>query len=230
MFTPIKNTKVYEQVIDQIQNMIMEGSLKKGDKLPSERDLCEILGVSRTSIREALKALQVVGLVESRQGEGNFIQENFENSLFQPLSVMFMLQESKPEEILELRTILEVQTAALAAENITSDEIEELNILINKLKESQDEENNVKIDKKFHYKIAQAAGNFLVLNILNAISSLMDVFIKDARKMILSKEENKEKLIEQHENIYKALANRNSIDASAAMKKHMDFTYENYTR
>ncbi len=227
MFTPIKSTRVYEQVIEQIQSMIMQGKIKKGDKLPSERDLCEILGVSRTSVREALKALQVMGLIESKQGEGNFIREKFENSLFQPLSVMFMLQESKPEEILELRTMLEVETAALAAKKINKEKVKELNSLIYKLKKCQDEEDSVKIDKEFHYKIAQAAGNFLVLNILNVMSNLMDVFIKDARITILAKEENKERLIEQHENICKALINKNPLEASVAMKKHMDFIYEN---
>ena len=77
MFSPIKNTKVYEQVIDQIKEMINEGTLKKGDKLPSERDLAQQLNVGRTSIREAIRALEVIGLIDCKQGEGNYIKSNY---------------------------------------------------------------------------------------------------------------------------------------------------------
>ena len=227
MFTPVKSTKVYEHVINQIQEMVMDDRLKKGDKLPPERELAELLGVSRTSIREALRALQVMGLIESKQGEGNFIRSNFDDTLFQPLSVIFKLQESKPEEILELRKMLEIETAALAAHKITDQEIEELRIIMNQLKECEDEDTKVRLDKKFHYKIADISKNSLIVNILSVISSLMDFFIKDARKIILSNKENSEILIKHHEDIYKALSERNASEASIYMAKHMEFIYKN---
>jgi GntR family transcriptional repressor for pyruvate dehydrogenase complex len=226
MFSPIKNTKVYEQVIEQIKNMIIDGTLKKGDKLPSERDLVEHLQVSRTSIREALRALQIIGLVECRQGEGNYIRESFENSLFEPLSMMFMLQESDPREIIELRKIIEVETAALAAERVSDEELEDMKNLVNALKGSKDENISVKIDKGFHYEIAKASKNFLVLSMLNAVSSLIDSFIKDARKEILKDEKNVEILSKQHEDVYEALKKHDSLAAAAAMKKHLDFANE----
>jgi len=80
MFNPIKITKVYEQVIQQIKDMIADGTLKKGDKLPSERDMAAMFGVSRTAIREALRSLEMLGLTESRQGEGTFIALSFAES------------------------------------------------------------------------------------------------------------------------------------------------------
>jgi GntR family transcriptional repressor for pyruvate dehydrogenase complex len=206
--------------------MIVSGTLKKGDKLPSERELVEHLQVSRTSIREALRALQIMGLVECRQGEGNYITQSFENSLFEPLSVMFMLQESNPSEIIEVRKIIEIETAAIAAQKITKEEIESLEILLRVFESSINEDDNVKIDKKFHYEIAQASRNFLILNILNAISSLIDSFIKDARKKILVDEKNIEVLAKQHWDIYEALKSHNSKKAAEAMKKHLDFTNE----
>lgn len=228
LFKPIKSTKVYEQVIEQIKSMIVNGNLKKGDKLPSERELVEHLQVSRTSIREALRALQIIGLIECRQGEGNYIRNNVENSLFEPLSIMFMLQESTPGEIIEIRKILEVETAALAAQRISSEEIESLEILIKALKGSSSENDSVKIDKKFHYLIAQASRNFLIVNILNAISSLMDSYIKEARKRILLDENNRGLLSKQHEDVYEALRARNSKKAAEAMKRHLDFANEYY--
>ena len=226
MFSPIKSTKVYEQVMEQIKKMIVDGSLKRGDKLPSERELVERLRVSRTSIREALRSLQIIGLVECKQGEGNYISHSCENSLFEHLSIMFMLQESNAIEIIEVRKVIEVGAAAMAAKRITNKELESLEILLNIYGKSQNEEENVKMDRKFHYEIAQASGNYLISNILNAISSLIDTFIKDARKKILVEEGNAEILAKQHRDIYEALKKHNSKKASEAMKKHLEFTSE----
>lgn len=223
MFSPIKSTKVYEQVIEQVKNMIIDGTLKKGDKLPSERELAEHLQVSRTSIREALRALQVIGLVECRQGEGNFIKQSFENNLFEPLSIMFMLQKSDTSEIIELRKIIEIETASIAAKKVTEEELNSMKFLIDVLKGSEDEEERVKADKKFHYTIAHASKNFLIVSILNAVSSLIDSFIKDARKKILADKENVDVLVKQHKDIYMALKERDPAKASEAMEKHLDF-------
>ncbi len=128
MFIPIKNAKVYEQVIEQIKTMIISGNLQKGDKLPSERELVDQLKVSRTSIREALRALEIVGLIKCKQGEGNFIRDNFDNSLFEPLSLVFMLERSNKEDIIEVRRIIEVEAAALAAKRITKDQLKKVRI------------------------------------------------------------------------------------------------------
>lgn len=226
MAAPIKNTKVYEEVITKIKEKVSNGTLKKGDKLPSERDLAVELNASRTSIREALRALEVIGFIECRQGEGNYIKNTLENILLEPLSLMFMLQESSPEDILELRKILETETSAVAAKKISSIELSELKVLIEKLKISKSEEKNAQIDKEFHYKIAEATGNFLIVNFLKSISALMDAFIKDARNKILANASNKEELIKQHEDIYEGLFNHNPKDAADAMRKHLDFANE----
>lgn len=223
MFISVKNKKVYEEVIEQIKDMIYNGILKKGDKLPSERDMVEELQVSRTSVREALRSLEVIGLIESRQGEGNFIKESFEDGLIEPLSVMFMLKDSKSEEILELRKIIEIGTVQLAAERINSNELKELEELKEKLKIPNKEEILAEIDREFHYKIAAASKNFLLLGVLNAISSLMESYIKYARKNILEEEENRQILIKQHEDVFTALNNKDENEAVKAMTKHLDF-------
>jgi len=196
MFTPVKNTKVYEQVIEQIKYMIVSGELKKGDRLPPERELVERLQVSRTSVREALRALQIIGLVECKQGGGNFIREQFEDNLIEPLSLMFTLQDSRNSEILELRRVLEVETASLAARSITDEELNALAEIIAGMKSHPDEQENVVLDKRFHYIIARASRNNLIVSILTAVSSLMDSFIKEAREAIINRDENKETLLE----------------------------------
>lgn len=223
MFTPVKNQKVYEIVIEQIKEMIKTGKLKKGDKLPPERELVEELKVSRTSIREALRSLEILGLIESRHGEGNFIKKNFNDSLLEPISLMFMLQESKPEEILELRMVLETETVMLAAERIDDEKLKEINIIIDKFRNTTDEKLNTELDVEFHYKIAEASKNLLLINILSATSVLIDTFIANARYRIIEKEENKAILLHQHEGIYRALLSHDPQKASSEMRIHLEF-------
>lgn len=223
MFSPIKNTKVYEQVIDQIKDMINKGTLTKGDKLPSERNLVEQLKVSRTSIREALRALEVIGLIECRQGEGNYIRASFQDNLFEPLSIMFMLEGSNPEAIWELRKIMEVEASGLAAKRITDEQLKELKEITERFMNCENEDINADIDKEFHHKIAECSGNVLIFNILNTVSTLVDHFIVDARKLILVQEGNKEILFSQHNEVYLSMKKHNSEASRKAMREHLDF-------
>lgn len=228
MFTPIKSTKVYEQVVQQIKQMIIDGTLKKGDKLPTERELSEELQVSRASIREAIKSLEVIGLLEARQGAGNYIKDSFDQLLFEPMSMIFMLESRNPNEIVEIREALELQAVVLAAKNINKIELEEIKLLVDDIKNCEDEEANAVYDKKFHYAIAKASKNVLIMSVLNVISSLIDEVIIGSRKKILSVQANKERLNNQHELIYTALNNGNTNEAYAAMKGHFKLIKDYY--
>lgn len=223
MFKPIKNTSISKKVIEQIQDMISKGTLQKGDRLPSERQMSETLEISRSSVREAIKELEIMGLIESRPGDGNFVKDNFEDILYEPFSTMFLIKESSPKEILELREIIEKGNVALAASRITDDELSELNEILTISESSIDENQLVELDVKFHYKIAQGSQNFLLQSILNAISSLIESSIQDTRKNILIEEVHKTNIILQHRAIFKALESRNSGEAEAAMKTHLEY-------
>ena len=223
MFSPIKNTKVYEQVIDQIKDMIAEGTLKKGDRLPSERSLVEQLAVSRASIREALRALEVIGLIECKQGEGNYIKTSFEDNLLEPLSIMYKLEGSTPKAIWELRKIMEVEAVSLAANRISEEQLVELKSLLMSFDDTKDEVYNAEIDKQFHYKIAEFSGNVLIYNILKTISVLVEDFIKGIRTAILVEQENKQVLFRQHSAIYYAIEKRSGSESRRTMREHLDF-------
>lgn len=224
MFKPIKNVKLYQQVIEQIKDMIKSGELQPGDKLPSERDLVEQLQVSRTSIREALSALQLIGLVESRHGEGNFIRDGLDSNFLEPLSVLFLLDRTPSEEILQFRMLLEVEGARLAAKNATPQQIEEIRSVVDLLALHQDdEEQNIRWDKEFHYLIAKASGNRLLDNVINSISDLVDISIKDSRARILMDLSNRGPLIEQHKRIYEAIAAGDGNLAAKRMREHLEF-------
>jgi len=218
MLSPVKSTKVYEMVMEQIKDLVKKGELKSGDRLPSERELCEKLEVSRASIREALKALQMLGLIETKHGEGNFINENFENSLLEPLSTVFLLLGSKSESVLELRKIIEPETAVIAAKNITNEQLIELKEIMEELNNTSDAEACASLDKRFHYKIAQASGNHLISTIMFSVSSLIEKYIKNSRINTL----NKTLVKTQHEEIYRALETHNGIAAATAVKKHLE--------
>lgn len=230
MFQPVKNKKVYEQIIEQIQERIVEGELKIGDQLPSERDLAEQFGVSRTSIREAMRTLEVIGLVESRQGGGNYIQANFEKSLMQPLSLMFSLHKSTPQDILSMRKFLEVEAAALAAKYISQSELKQLEIIIAGFQQPHNEITYSNLDKDFHYQIIKSSNNLLLSNILNVISSLIDKFIIDARSTVLDSTESRSLLNQQHENIFTAIKEHNAEKSSLEMKKHFEIIEKAYEK
>ena len=223
-FKQIKNNKVYEQIIEQIRELIYEGELKKGDKLPSERQLKKDLGVSRASIREAFSALEMIGLIESRPGEGTFIRDSFDEDIFNPLSLILLLNDNVAEELLELRRVLEIDCVKLAAERATEAEIEELQSYIEDLLSSSGyEEDSIKADKMFHYNIARASGNKVLLFFMRSISEAMDFHIKNTRTKLVSKEETMTDFARQHQQIFKALKEHDPEQAAAEMKNHLDY-------
>lgn len=228
MLEPNKTTKVYEQVIEQIKSKIKSGEIKKGDKLPSEREMSELIGVSRTSVREAIRALEVVGLVESKQGAGNYIKTNFDNSLFEPLSVMFMLQESSVKEMYDLRETLELECAKLSAQNIEDNELALLTAIVDRMYLAGSEEESLELDIKFHYLIAKTSRNVLLINMLDVISQLMDEFIQKSRMQILHEGNTKESLLEIHENLLRALKCKDEAKVCNAMKEHFDLIRKSY--
>jgi len=224
VFKPVQDVKLYQQVIEQIKDMLKSGELQPGDKLPSERDLVEQLQVSRTSIREALSALRLLGVVESRHGGGNFIRDQLDRNFLEPLSILFLLDRTSAAEVLQFRKILEVECARLAAENARPEQVTEMESVVEKLAEfQQDEEQNIHLDKEFHYTIAGCAGNRLLFNVVTAISDLLDFSIEDSRAKILMDPANQEALIEQHRGIYAAIAAGDGDLAAERMRGHLEY-------
>lgn len=224
MFKPVeKSLKVYEHIMEQIKILIANGTLKKGDKLPSERALAEKFQVSRTSVREAFKALQVLGLIDSKQGGGNYITNDVDNALIETLSIMFMLRQNQPKEILELRSTLETGIARLAAEKIEKEELISLSHIIYEMENCEDAEEDSILDRKFHHTLATASKNFFILCIWKSVFHIIDSFIAQAREDIVIHEENKEILLDQHKQIFDAIKNNDPQKSSDTMQKHLTF-------
>ncbi len=222
MFTEIAHTKIYLQILEQIKENIIQGHLKSGDRLPSERQWAEQLGVSRATIREAIRALEMIGLVVCQQGEGNFIAENFEDTLTQPLTIMFWLSNGQLREVQELRRALETESAKLAAKHMTPERYASLEKLCYAIETETDESVRAELDKQFHYEIATASENKMIRNVLLSSATLIEALIKDIRIAILLDTERGPIIDQQHRNILNALRNKEPLNAAFAMSQHMD--------
>lgn len=221
--------KSYTKVIDYIKKQIINGDLATGEKLPSERELSDILGVSRNSVREAIRMLDFMGIISSQQGAGNYLTGNFENNLVESMSMMFMLNQITYQQISQLRRALELEALMIAIDNVTDKEINQFQNIISQL-ENQTEEYNVILDKQLHYNIAAASRNTLIINILKALSEVMDKFIADLRKEILSSDASKGHLHDAHDKMVKSLIIKDKSLAFSAINKHFDLIDEELDR
>lgn len=211
--------KSYTKVIDYIKQQIREGKLTSGSKLPAERDLSQTLGISRNSVREAIRTLDIMGVISSQQGAGNYLTGDFENNLVESMSMMFLLHQINYQQISQLRRGLEMQALMLAIDHISDAQINELKAVVAEL-ENTTEENNILLDKKLHYTIALASQNTLIVNILQALSELIDQFILDLRREILSSPDGKIILLEAHNEMMKSLITKDKNMAYEAINKH----------
>lgn len=219
--------KAYERVIAYVKEEIFSGRLTLGRRLPPERELAEQLGVGRNSVREALRTLGVIGVVESTQGAGNFVSGNFEESLHTWLTMMFLLNRTDTKQISQLRQALEMQAALLAVNTLSEAEQATLTQLVTALRESKDEEESVALDKKLHHIIIEGSRNPLIVKIWQALSSVMDTFITQARRDIRAAHVgNPEHLQRVHEDIVKALCQRDEKMVAAAYQEHFRLIQE----
>lgn len=213
--------KSYLKVIDYIKMQMKEEKLAIGEKLPAERDLSAILGVSRNSVREAIRTLDIMGVISSQQGAGNYLTGNFEKNLVESMSMMFLLNQINYKQISQLRRGLELQALILAIDHITDEEVNRLKQILSQL-ENEREEINVILDKQLHYNIALASRNILIMNILQALSELLDQFISDLRRDILSTEDSRIILMEAHNEMVQSIINKDKKLAYQAIEKHFN--------
>lgn len=218
----VDSRQAYVQVIDYIRQEILLGNLAVGMRLPAERNLSETLNISRNSVREALRIMEIMGTVVSVRGSGHYISNNFEGMLIESLSMMFMLNELTFKQISQLRYALEMRSFALAIQNITEEDLQELQSIILLLDDGPSEEENVILDKKLHYTIARASGNQLFVQILQALSDVMDRFIADLRQDIMQDDKRKAKLFESHRRIVDCIQRKDIIGGYSAIDEHFD--------
>ncbi len=222
MFRPVKTKKVYEEIIGQIKKLIIDGKLQPGDKLLSERELSEQLNVSRASVREAFSALGMMGIISIRPGEGSFVRQVSFEGMLEPLSFILQMEIDDIMQLLEVRKILEVETAALAALRAGPEDLKDIHgAIVSMLDELKRGEIGDTADASFHFAVAKAANNPILIKVMNAISDLMNTAFRSSRQKLFLIENMPLVLYNAHYEIYEAISAHNPSLARLKMREHL---------
>ncbi|MDQ0286186.1 GntR family transcriptional repressor for pyruvate dehydrogenase complex [Desulfofundulus luciae] len=220
---PIKPRKIYEEIIDQVKQLIAEGVLNPGDKLISEKELAEKLQVGRSAVREAFRALEAMGILEIRPGEGTFVRRVEPQALINVLSLVLIMDRDTTEELMELRKILEVESAGLAALRHTPEELALMEEALAQMEaDIKAGDLGEKADWKFHYAIAEATHNSLLVELMNTIAGTMQRVLRTARMQLYMTPGTPQRLLNEHKAIFLAIKEGRDQDARRAMFDHLD--------
>ncbi len=210
-------------LVERLLGFVTAGRLKAGDKLPSERDLAERFGVSRPTVREALRALSVLGVIEIRHGGGAFVSALNATELLGPLNFFLSLSDVSVEKLYQARCLIEGEICALAATRVTADELSDLADLIDDQEGArQDATRYLALDSEFHERLAVIGDNPFLARAQTSLNTLGIEF----RKLIASTKAAPTRSITDHRTILDAVQNGDVEGARAAMVAHMNQVYE----
>lgn len=208
----------YEEITARIREMLFSGVLRPGDRLPAERSLAERFGVSRNSLREAIRSLAEQGVLESRRGDGTYVREPDGESLASAFAASFEAQRGRIADIFQFRRMIEPPIAALAAKNASTERIDRLKIIVcDQQRRLLAGEGDADLDAAFHLELAQASGNRVVTE---ALAALHDI-LSETRSSFLQTQERRRIAVEAHLRIIDALEARDDAAAAAAMERHL---------
>jgi GntR family transcriptional repressor for pyruvate dehydrogenase complex len=227
MLEPIKRTRLYEEVIEQILGLIKNGSLSPGDRLPTERELAGRLNVSRTSVREALRSMEMMGYIESRVGinGGTFIKEFTIDDIIGPLTRLLNSYKKTESvfEFIEARIILESATAKLAARRRDEEDIRQIHeTLLFMEREIEKGQIGLVGDHNFHVAVAKSTHNQVLMKIANMLEGLL----ADSRRATLEIPGIPREALDDHRNILEAIRKKSEKEAVALMKAHLRKAYD----
>lgn len=206
---------------------ILDGSLVKGDKIESDRELADKMNVGRSAIRESLKVLQVMGMIDIRPGQGTFISSETSNFFEVPLSWAYFMNSKQMYDVLQVRVILEEKSAELAAFSLNKDKLNKLGEIVNSFKPAVEENNLHKfldLDMQFHITIAECSGNAVIISQILSIQNLL----RKISQTGMDTKEELQKIYEEHLDIYNNIISKNGREAREAMRKHMELSFNRY--
>lgn len=215
-----KRGKVTEAIVRTLQARISRGEFRPGEQLPPERQLAEIFDASRGSIREALRALELSGLIHSRQGGGNYVADSLPSALTVPLGNYLERQRHALLDLYEARQMLEPRLAFLAAERGTRADVERIRAALERQErdlEASDLDTAYDADRGFHLAIAEAAHNHTFIRLHNYLSDL----VSESRREVVDSHSRRQQALVDHRAIHDAIASGDGPAASAAMLQHL---------
>lgn len=218
-FRILEQTKPYQRVLAYLKEGLLSGALVLGDPLPPERELAETLGISRNSVREAIRQIEHMGFLRSSQGAGNFLCCDLQQNLQDSLEMLMILRRMDYRQLTDLRAGLEQEAAELALARITDEQARQLMQTAQRIPK-EPLHTAAHLDKQFHDQIAEIAGNELILQILKALSSTIDRFITNTRQRILRDPNRASQLQYAHEEIAQAFLEHDAVLLTLAIRHH----------
>jgi GntR family transcriptional repressor for pyruvate dehydrogenase complex len=220
MFRSVKRQRVSDEIVDQVRALISEGVLKPGDRLPPERELIREFGVSRPSLREALKSLVAQGFLEVKQGDRTFVKSITSEKLQDPLSLLLKADTQKIFDLIEVRKAMEAWGAFHAAQRGSEEDIKRLEGIVGEMKEALGEGKSwEKQDADFHLAIAQATHNTIQTHIMFTIYDLL----RESVARVFKDQRKAKKLFQQHYRIFSAIKNRSPEKARERILEHLNY-------
>ncbi len=229
VFKKIRSERLSEKVAEQLRKAIGEGKLKVGEKLPSQPDLAELMGVSRPSIREAVILLELQGMIETVQGGGTIVKNIAAQEIQTPIEALLGADKERIMELTDVRALLEVWSAKRAASNRTEDELKQILALVEGMeKDFETGSIHYELDAKFHKEIAGATHNTILTHLIGSVFDLIRESIKFHREQMLVSRSDQEKIFEHHRKVYEAIRDQDPEKAEAAMHEHLQFVIGEY--
>ncbi len=220
MYQPVKRGRLYEQIVLQIESQILEGTLKANDRLPPERELAEQFGVSRTAVREAVKALTQRGLVAVYPGRGTFVIDRTAQALQHSIGLAARIGQAGGglSELMEVREILEPEIAGMAALRADAEHIDRMELAVAAMDAALDDADAfIEADLEFHLALAEGSQNQLIPKLIN---SIIDV-LREQRKWIFGVDGGPERGQFHHKKILAAVRDGDECAAREAMRAHL---------
>jgi GntR family transcriptional repressor for pyruvate dehydrogenase complex len=219
LIQPIKKTRVAEEIADRIRMLILDATFPAGRPLDSERVLASRFGVSRSSVRDALRMLETIGLIETRHGQGTFPRELTVDRLVAPLVSVLTYRRDLRDELMDVRRMFEPAVARVAASRITGEDLAALDrILEAQRRKRKTGESAILEDTAFHAVLARATRNRVLTSIMETLNDLL----VESRQLTLEQKGRPERSLKGHEAIVAALRRRDGEAASRAMRAHID--------
>jgi GntR family transcriptional regulator, transcriptional repressor for pyruvate dehydrogenase complex len=213
-----RNKYLYNQIVEQIEQMIQRGELKVGDRLPPERTLARTFRVSRNCIRQAIQALSAKTILESRRGDGTYVCAADQGLLVSSLAQAIQTQKDLLKDIIEFRLLMEPQIAYLAARNITREELDRLKVIVcDQERKNLAGQEDVELDAAFHLQLAEASKN----RIIHQVVSTMNEILNESRSEFLQTDGRRRNSVIGHLKIIDALEAGDPQRAFQAMREHL---------
>jgi len=226
MFQKIKPKRISDEIYFQIRDLILNGELKPGQKLPPERELAESMGVSRPSLREALNKLVAQGYLEQVQGGGTYVKSITAASIDNAIEE-FVKRDDAIFDLMEVRKILETWAAYKAAERATDKEISNMFEFLEEMRVAKEQGYIGHIsDANFHFAISHATHNVLLIHVMNNIYQWIERVSYEIRSRMYKEPDSHELLFKHHTDVYEAIKSRNPELAYSKMLVHMEYIHE----